>query len=611
MDFIDRGVPGAAPSARPRIHRRGASRPGAASRTTHAHSAASAVEPGDTHSAAAAKGRQAADANESSQGQSAWVEEARAENCQVEETRAENSRVEDSCACASSGMLPTDLLGQITLLERLAARIASHAPDDGPAALAAEASRRTVAVLDQLGAQRLAWLGRIEADGLWRADTVRSFPYWIAWHDHRSLAIARREASAAARLRDHLPATLRSARAGRLTAPQVEVLSRTLPTSDERCAALAQAYPQQTLPAERPVDGATHDSVPSDREARAENGTVPGVGADGRVSWADPSHDPSCPADRGWCTCERAEITGEQAMLGVAARFGLRDLGKAARRFAQVADPEADERGYRHAQDREHLDLSRTLGGYHVSGFLTEEHGQMLTTALDAAIGVPSKDDGLRPTQRRAIALAGVVRSYLERGEAGGAGAGVRPHLTVLVPWRDFVGLAGYGATEPGVDERSAEDVVAELLSPGPTWLDGSGPVPRQVLETIAADCAVTRVVFGPDSEVLDVGRSQRTFTSARRKAVVARDQGCVWPSCSAPVQISEIHHARRHWVDGGATSTDNAALLCWFHHRHVDRERIAMAWRGGWVFSDPGGYDRPWDPGFPEIDDGEPSPDG
>src|SRR5699024_9101050 len=116
----------------------------------------------------------------------------------------------------------------------------------------------------QLGAQRLAWLGRIEADGLWRADTVRSFPYWIAWHDYRSLAIARREASAAARLRDHLPATLRSARAGRLTAPQVEVLSRTLPTSDERCAALAQAYPQQPVPAEHPVDGAAHDSDPSD-----------------------------------------------------------------------------------------------------------------------------------------------------------------------------------------------------------------------------------------------------------------------------------------------------------------------------------------------------------
>ena len=95
------------------------------------------------------------------------------------------------------------------------------------------------------------------------------------------------------------------------------------------------------------------------------------------------------------------------------------------------------------------------------------------------------------------------------------------------------------------------------------------------------------------------------------RRAACCRRISSVWPSCSAPVQISEIHHARRHWADGGGTSTDNAAVLCWFHHRHVDRERIAMAWRGGWIFSDPGGYDRSWDPGFPEIDDGEPYPDG
>ena len=440
-------------------------------------------------------------------------------------TAPRDSRLDGSCAERTRHSLPTDLLGQIALLEQLAELIASHFADDGPAALAAEASRRTVAVLDRLGAQRLAWLGRVEADGLWRADTVRGFSYWLAWREMRSLAVARREALAAARLRDHLPATLRSARAGNLTSPQVEVLCRTVPTSNERCEALARSHPQADAHAQGQAD-----------ELAAGEGADESV----PVPWVRPRARFILRGRPGAVHVrERASITGEQAMLGVAARFDLRNLGKAARRFAQVTDPEADERGYRHAQDREHLDLSRTLGGYHLVGFLTEEHGQMLSTALDAAIGVPSKDDGLRPTQRRAFALAGVAGSFLDRGEAGGAGAGVRPHLTVLVPWRDFLGLTGHGAPkrgadkrsvdesgidESGVAERSAEDVVAELLSPGPTWLDGSGPVPRQVLETIAADCVVTRVVFGPDSEVLDVGGSQRTFTSARRKAVVARD---------------------------------------------------------------------------------------
>ena len=552
-----------------------------------------------------------------------------------------------------AGEVPTDLLGQLALLEKLAAAIASHGPEDGPASLAAEGSRRLVAVLDRLGAQRLAWLGRVEADGLWRADTLRTFAHWVAWREGRALPEARREALTAARLRDHLPATLRSARAGRLTRSQVDVLSRTLPTSEARCDELAREHVQTAEDAE----------VPSS-EPGSEPGSTSATSAD-VTSWRDPRHDDGCTADAGRCTCERGAVTGEQVILGVAARFGVRDLATAARRFAHVADPEADDRGYRTAQEREHLDLSRTLGGYHLAGFLTEEHGQVLATALDAAIAVPSKDDGLRPTQRRAIALAGVARSFLDRGEAGGAGAGVRPHMTVLVPWRDFVALAdaaagpagpaaapagagsmprdaaavaagpsadggrnedgravatvadmvsrggagrGTGSHDHAARDRTAQDLTADLLSPGPTWLDGSGPVPRQVLERIAADCSVTRVVFGPDSEVLDVGRAQRTFTSARRKAVVARDRACVWPGCDGPVHISEIHHARVHWADGGRTSTDNAALLCWFHHRHVDRERIAMAWRGRWVFSEPGGYDRPWDPGFPSDPGGRPA---
>lgn len=217
--------------------------------------------------------------------------------------------------------LPAELLGQIALLERLAVLIASHDPDSGAASLAAEASRRTVAVIDRLGAQRLAWLGRIEADGLWRADTVRSFPNWVAWHEKRSLALARREVLAAERLRDHLPATLRSARAGRLSASQVEVLSRTLPTSDARCVELARAH-LQTRPADGTVPGG---SVPGGR----------GIDGEDVRSWNAPGHMPGCTADLGACTCERASITGEQAMLRVAERFDLRDLGKAARRFAR------------------------------------------------------------------------------------------------------------------------------------------------------------------------------------------------------------------------------------------------------------------------------------
>lgn len=502
----------------------------------------------------------------------------------------------------------TDALGLLTSIETLVDRLCSLDPAAAPGSLAAEASARTVAILDRLGAQRLGWLGRVESEGAWMAETMRSFAHWVAWKEGRGLPVARREALAAARLRDDLPATLRAARAGRLRGPQVDVLVRTLPTSDARRAALAELHPQDDAHLNAHPD-AYPDAQPAPAVATQDDSTqvdstqVDTTQVDSTApsllpsSLEDHLHIPGCTADAGRCTCPRQAITGEQVLLGIADRFDLRDLGRAARRFAHVADPEADERGYRLAQDREHLDLSRTLGGYHVAGFLTEEHGQELSTALSALVGVPSADDGLRPTQRRALALAGLARRVLDSGDLG-RGSAVRPHVTVLVPWQDFEALASRaGTAHPGALRRgrtSAESLRTELCSPGPTWLDGTGPVPREVLERIAADCSVTRVVFGPDSEVLDVGRAQRTFTAARRKAVIARDRTCVWRGCDAPPQISEVHHAEVHWADGGPTSTDNAALLCWFHHRHVDQSRIAMTWRGGWHFGEPGSYDAP-----------------
>ena len=120
----------------------------------------------------------------------------------------------------------------------------------------------------------------------------------------------------------------------------------------------------------------------------------------------------------------------------------------------------------------------------------------------------------------------------------------------------------------------------------------------------MACDSAVTRVVFGPDGAVLDVGRAQRTVSGQMRRAVIARDGHCVFPGCDQPPSRCEVHHAVTHWADGGGTSVSNSALLCWFHHQLVDTRGITMHWAGkptttttmdvagvllesGWVFTD------------------------
>ena len=98
----------------------------------------------------------------------------------------------------------------------------------------------------------------------------------------------------------------------------------------------------------------------------------------------------------------------------------------------------------------------------------------------------------------------------------------------------------------------------------------------------LACDAAVTRVVIGPDSQPLDVGRRTRVVPAAIRTALTVRDRGCVFPGCDRPPTWTDAHHIV-HWADGGPTSLDNLVLLCRTHHRTVHE--------GQWELGrDPGG---------------------
>ena len=491
-------------------------------------------------------------------------------------------------------------LSRLDELEALVDQLTALDPRAFDGALAMEVSPRLRAVIDRLGAQRLGLIGQIDADGLWATEPVRTLAHWLASHERVSLGSARKDVRTARLLRDHLTATAEASRAGAVTPEHVGIVVGIAATSDARLEALT--------------------AVVGSEASSQDNGAAP-RGADWQTSV-----DTDASADAG---AEPARACrGEDVLLGLAGKHSLRDFTRIARRFAVVADPESDERGYRLASEREHLDLSPTIGGYHVQGFLTEEHGQLVRTALGAAMGTSAPGCTQSPAKRRAVALAGLARQALDdgrfaatsestsdgshsasgRGRLGAHGASnatdgpardgapaVRPHLSVTVSWTELARLLEAAPTADDaldIPAMSADELRQLLESSPATWSDGRGPVPPEVLRRIAGDCALRRVIFGPDSQIIDVGRAQRTFTGPRRQAIIARDQHCVWPGCHEPPERAQIHHARVHWADGGRTSTDNAALLCWFHHDHVDTRRIAMTFTGGrWRFDAPGSY--------------------
>jgi hypothetical protein len=79
---------------------------------------------------------------------------------------------------------------------------------------------------------------------------------------------------------------------------------------------------------------------------------------------------------------------------------------------------------------------------------------------------------------------------------------------------------------------------------------------------------------LGAPVELLELGRATRVVAPALRRALAARDGGCVAPGCDRPPAWTDAHHLE-HWAHGGPTDLGNLALLCRTHH--------LAAHEGGW----------------------------
>jgi hypothetical protein len=156
-----------------------------------------------------------------------------------------------------------------------------------------------------------------------------------------------------------------------------------------------------------------------------------------------------------------------------------------------------------------------------------------------------------RPSEIRAEALAEMCRRHLDSPHTP-TDHGNRPHLTVVVDWRTLS-----GQTRQGVSE----------------YLDGTVITP-EAARRLACDANVCRLLLGPDSEILDLGRSRRTVTPAQWRALRLRDRHCRFPGCRRPHTWCDAHHLEP-WQHGGETNLSRLLLLCRHHH--------TLAHQAGW----------------------------
>lgn len=251
-------------------------------------------------------------------------------------------------------------------------------------------------------------------------------------------------------------------------------------------------------------------------------------------------------------------------------------LVEQARVFAAVLDPDGVlPNGERQRAMRSLRLWQRPDGMWPLEGLLPPEQGSELKALLDAhtgpRVGVRFREgdagaaqpvDDRTLEQRRLDALVGVVRAHAAAGKAPVVGGEV-PRLVFTVTEE------AYSAYRRGVEHP---DRTLQIEHTGAL-------VPIETVDRVLCDAVVQRAVVSATGEVLELGRTERTFSRAQRRALAAQYGGCA--NCRAPAAWSEAHHVR-WWSRGGPTDVQNGILLCSHCHHEVHAGRLVVVGESG-----------------------------
>ncbi|MDO5745557.1 MAG: DUF222 domain-containing protein, partial [Micrococcaceae bacterium] len=127
----------------------------------------------------------------------------------------------------------------------------------------------------------------------------------------------------------------------------------------------------------------------------------------------------------------------------------------------------------------------------------------------------------------------------------------------------------------------------------GTANLEGYGPIPIGAALLLAARAPTLRAILTDPwtGSVLDLGRKRYKPSRALRDFLRVRDEHCRFPGCRRTPELSEFDHIE-DWAAGGATSTQNAQLLCKRHqiYKHVLGWRVVHLGNGSLQWRTPHG---------------------
>ncbi|WP_329003768.1 HNH endonuclease [Kribbella sp. NBC_00709] len=303
----------------------------------------------------------------------------------------------------------------------------------------------------------------------------------------------------------------------------------------------------------------------------------------------------------------------ERRLIDLAATHTPTELRKAGRSIRDILDPDGPEPDEKAAYTRESLTWKTADRGVTFRGYLANENAELFRTLIHAYARPHRTIDGQldpRPaSKRQADALTTILNTTGTANDTATAthtGPADADAATDSATGRGEGGTlvqlplppTGTGCTEPDRDAegRDADGRDADRSGGDRQFVPGHGPKPHisitidyndliaatanatgdmifgdnlsaATVRRLACDAQILPIVLGTRSQPLDVGTTQRLVTRPMRRALNARDKGCV--ICNAPPIQCEAHHIIS-WLDGGITAISNLALLCKRHHHDL-----------------------------------------
>ncbi len=283
-----------------------------------------------------------------------------------------------------------------------------------------------------------------------------------------------------------------------------------------------------------------------------------------------------------------AHPDAERLLLAAATRGATPDdLGMLREQIRHRADPDGSTDAAQARFDARQLTLTEFGdGSLAVRGKLDPVAGAQVLATLRAHAGTQGEADTRTPSQRMADALHHVCTTHVDDPQAQRR----RPEIIALVPLGALTGdltaplgrladstallspvtVAGLGCTA-GMRRLVLDPEHGRMSHQPHQPPHPDHPDPQDLWDSWAASLIglLPARLAGPPT-VLDLGRSRRLATDDQWAALLARDGGCVYPGCTAPPSMTEIHHLAEWAHDHGPTDLDLLALLCRHHHHDL-----------------------------------------